>query len=126
MCRVGSSLRSTQPTCYLRLPNLCSWEAQLRSKQENEAATRAASFEPPVSFGRALARVGTGDAQADRSLLNQLAQAIEFLELAVVGAHERGREPDAPLGSALKPAHSSERAAVAHGRNGTLVEHGPV
>ena len=76
-----------------------------------------------MSVGRALTWVGASDTQVDRSRLNQLAQAIELLEVAVVGAHERGREPDAPLWSALKPAHCSECAAVAHGGNGTLAEH---
>jgi len=98
----------------------------LRSKEKNEAATRAASLEPPVSVGRALTWIGGSDTQADCPRLNQLAQSIKLLELAVVGAHERGREPDAPLWSALKPAHCSECAAVAHGWNYTLVEHGPV
>jgi hypothetical protein len=98
----------------------------LRSKEKNEAAPCAASVEPTVSVGGALASVGPSDTQGDRSRLNQLAQAIELLELAVVSAHERSREPDAPLWSTLKSAHGGERAAVAHGRDGKLVEHGPV
>src|SRR5262249_61913795 len=73
----------------------------LRSKDKNEAAARAASLEAAVSVGRALKWVGVSDTQGDRYRLNQLAQAIELLQLAIRGADEPGREPDAPPGKPL-------------------------
>ena len=53
-------------------------------------------------------------------------ETIEFLELAIIGAHKRGCEFDATLRRALEAAHRRKGAAISHCRNNQFVQHGTV
>ena len=66
--------------------------------------------------------VGTGHAERDGAGLGQFAETVQFLELALVGAHERGGETDGPFAGSLETAHRGEGTTIAHRRNGELFE----
>src|SRR5215467_9421301 len=97
-----------------------------RSKCDDQSPPCAAGLEPSVCLARPLRGVSPGHSQREYASLGQLPETIELLELAIIGAHERGCEFDATLRRALEAAHRRKCAAVPDCRNDQFVQHSTV
>src|SRR5262245_49960836 len=61
------------------------------SERDDEPSARATRLQPAVGLSSALRGVGGSHAQGDGTRLHELPEAVQFLELAVVRAHQIGR-----------------------------------